>query len=106
MLNFEFFVVSFRAYNQQHGCLFTSIIPCNIFGPNDNYNLEDSHVIPGLIHKTFLAKRKYTANFLTFNIQETRIIKFQPRVVGNAEFGKKITYDESSYFCAILSFRS
>jgi len=46
-----------RAYNEQYGCLFTSIIPCNIFGPNDNYNLEDSHVIPGLIHKVYLAKK-------------------------------------------------
>ncbi|XP_065071586.1 GDP-L-fucose synthase-like [Rhopilema esculentum] len=45
-----------RAYFEQYGCRFTSIIPCNIFGPNDNYNLEDSHVIPGLIHKTYLAK--------------------------------------------------
>lgn len=49
-----------RAYHQQHGCLFTSIIPCNVFGPNDNYNLEDSHVIPGLIHKTYLAKKNNT----------------------------------------------
>ena len=40
----------------QYGCSFTSIIPCNVFGPNDNYHLEDSHVIPGLMHKTYLAK--------------------------------------------------
>ena len=47
-----------RAYHQQYGCLFTSIVPCNVFGPNDNYNLEESHVIPGLIHKIYLAKSK------------------------------------------------
>ncbi|VEN63246.1 unnamed protein product [Callosobruchus maculatus] len=40
-----------KAYHQQHGCLFTSVIPCNVFGPHDNYNLESSHVIPGLIRK-------------------------------------------------------
>nr|CAI5828240.1 unnamed protein product [Callosobruchus analis] len=40
-----------KAYHQQHGCLFTSVIPCNVFGPYDNYNLESSHVIPGLIRK-------------------------------------------------------
>ncbi|CAG9861111.1 unnamed protein product [Phyllotreta striolata] len=40
-----------RAYSQQHGCQFTSIIPCNVFGPYDNYNLDSSHVIPGLIRK-------------------------------------------------------
>jgi GDP-L-fucose synthase len=43
-------------YHEQHGCHFTSVIPTNIFGPHDNYNLEESHVIPGLIHKLYLAK--------------------------------------------------
>jgi GDP-L-fucose synthase len=33
-----------------------SIIPTNIYGPNDNFNLENSHLIPALIHKCFLAK--------------------------------------------------
>jgi len=47
-----------RAYNEEYGCKFTTVIPTNIFGPHDNYHLEDSHVIPGLIHKTYLAKLK------------------------------------------------
>ena len=38
------------------------MIPTNVFGPHDNYNLEDSHVIPGLIHKCYLAKRKLCHN--------------------------------------------
>ena len=42
---------------KEYGCNFTSVIPTNIYGPHDNYNLEDSHVIPGLIHKAFLAKQ-------------------------------------------------
>jgi len=46
-----------RAYNLEYGCKFTSVIPTNIYGPHDNYNLEDSHVIPGLIHKTYNAKK-------------------------------------------------
>jgi GDP-L-fucose synthase len=49
-----------RAYNEEYGCKFTSVIPTNIFGPYDNYHLEDSHVIPGLIHKTYLAMRNNT----------------------------------------------
>lgn len=40
-----------RAYHEQHGCMFTSVIPCNVFGPYDNFSLESSHVIPGLIRK-------------------------------------------------------
>ncbi|XP_031557552.1 GDP-L-fucose synthase-like [Actinia tenebrosa] len=47
-----------RAYNKQHGCQFTSVIPTNVYGPHDNYNLEDSHVIPGLIHKCYIAMKK------------------------------------------------
>eukprot|EP01132_Coremiostelium_polycephalum_P009105 gene9105-11157_t len=46
-----------RCYNAQYGCKFTSVIPTNIYGPHDNYHLEDSHVIPGLIHKTYLAMK-------------------------------------------------
>jgi len=42
-----------RGYNQQHGCQFTSVIPTNVFGPFDNFNLEESHVIPGLVHKLY-----------------------------------------------------
>lgn len=46
-----------RAYNQQHGCLFTSVIPTNVFGPNDNFSIDDGHVLPGLIHKVWLAQK-------------------------------------------------
>jgi GDP-L-fucose synthase len=47
-----------KGYRNQHGCNFTSVIPTNIYGPHDNYDLQDSHVIPGLIHKLYLAKKK------------------------------------------------
>lgn len=40
-----------RCYNEEYGMNFTSIIPTNIYGPHDNFNIEDGHVIPGLIHK-------------------------------------------------------
>jgi GDP-L-fucose synthase len=48
--------IQIKAYNQQYGTEYFSVIPCNIYGPNDNYNLETSHVIPSLIHKAYLAK--------------------------------------------------
>jgi GDP-L-fucose synthase len=47
-----------KCYNQQYGTKYICIIPTNIYGPFDNFNLEDSHVIPGLIHRCFLAKDK------------------------------------------------
>jgi len=45
-----------RSYHLQHGRMFTSSIPTNIYGRHDNFHLEDSHVIPGLIHKLYNAK--------------------------------------------------
>ncbi len=49
-----------RAYKEQFGINYTSVVPTNIFGPHDNYHLQDSHVIPGLIHKCYLAKKNGT----------------------------------------------
>ncbi|XP_008213278.1 probable GDP-L-fucose synthase isoform X2 [Nasonia vitripennis] len=42
-----------RAYHDQHGRLYTSVIPCNVFGPHDNFNPSASHVIPGLMRKLY-----------------------------------------------------
>ncbi|CAJ1968290.1 unnamed protein product [Cylindrotheca closterium] len=46
-----------RAYAEEYGCNFTSIIPTNIYGPDDNFSIQNGHVIPGLIHKCYLAKK-------------------------------------------------
>lgn len=45
-----------RAYNENFGTNFVCVIPTNIYGPNDNYNLQEAHVLPALIHKCYLAK--------------------------------------------------
>lgn len=45
--------VANHLYHQQYGCQFTSVIPTNIFGPHDNFSIENGHVIPGMIHKVF-----------------------------------------------------
>ena len=47
-----------RAYNEQYNTNFSCVIPTNIYGPRDNYSLEDGHVIPSLIHKCYLAKEQ------------------------------------------------
>ena len=52
--------VQIGAYKQQYGVNYCSVIPGNIFGENDNFNLEDGHVVPSLIHKAFIAKRNNT----------------------------------------------
>jgi GDP-L-fucose synthase len=49
--------VQSRAYRQQYGCNFVTLVPNNLFGENDNYHLQDSHVIPAIMHKILLAKQ-------------------------------------------------
>ena len=48
--------VQSRAMRQQYGCNFITAIPNNLFGPNDNYDLENSHVIPAIMRKMHEAK--------------------------------------------------
>lgn len=47
-----------QAYNAQYGCNFISLMPTNLYGPNDNYDLQNSHVLPALIRKFFEAKQE------------------------------------------------
>ena len=49
--------VQSRAYNMQYGTNYICVIPTNIYGPNDNFNLKNGHVVPSLIHKCYLAKK-------------------------------------------------
>lgn len=44
------------AYRNQYGCDFISVMPTNLYGPNDNYDLKNSHVLPALIRKFHEAK--------------------------------------------------
>jgi GDP-L-fucose synthase len=46
------------AYRAQYGCNFISVMPTNLYGPNDNYDLNNSHVLPALIRKFHEAKQK------------------------------------------------
>ncbi len=46
------------AYRSQYGCNFISVMPTNLYGPNDNYDLNNSHVLPALIRKFHEAKQK------------------------------------------------
>jgi GDP-L-fucose synthase len=45
------------AYRSQYGCNFISVMPTNLYGPNDNYDLNSSHVLPALIRKFHEAKK-------------------------------------------------
>ena len=45
-----------EAYRDQYGCNFISVMPTNLYGPNDNFDLKNSHVLPALIRKFHEAK--------------------------------------------------
>lgn len=45
-----------QAYHSQYGCNFISLMPTNLYGPNDNYDLQNAHVLPALIRKFYEAK--------------------------------------------------
>lgn len=49
-------IVMAQSYNRQYGTNFISGMPCNLYGPNDNFNLMDSHVLPALMLKIHEAK--------------------------------------------------
>ena len=47
-----------KAYNKQYKTNYICLMPCNLFGPNDNYDLQNSHFLPALIKKIHLASKK------------------------------------------------
>ena len=51
-----------EAYRAQYGCNFISVMPTNLYGPNDNYDLENSHVLPAMIRKFHEAKLRGDAS--------------------------------------------
>jgi len=44
-----------EAYNRQYGTRFLAVMPTNLYGPNDNFHLKNSHVLPGMMRKMYLA---------------------------------------------------
>ena len=52
-----------ESFNLQYGTNYISVMPANLYGPNDNFHLENSHVIPGIMRKIFLARRLMDGDF-------------------------------------------
>lgn len=61
-----------EAYNRQYGTSFRSVMPTNLFGPGDNYHLENSHVIPAMLRKYHLAKLAEDGDLQTIIEDEKR----------------------------------
>ena len=52
-------IITARSYNRQFGTNFISVMPTNLYGPHDNFNLKTSHVIPGLLRRTHEATKAH-----------------------------------------------
>ncbi|KAL1140374.1 hypothetical protein AAG570_000306 [Ranatra chinensis] len=85
-----------HGYYEQHGKIFTSVIPCNVFGPYDNFDLQNSHVIPGLIRKLHAAVENESPTFVVmgtgkplrqfiYSLDLARLIIFVLREYNNIE---------------------
>ncbi len=53
-----------EAFNKQYKLNYVCLMPCNLFGPNDNYDLQNSHFLPALIRKIFIASKKKNNKFV------------------------------------------
>jgi GDP-L-fucose synthase len=61
-----------EAYNQQYGRQYVSVMPTNLYGPNDNYDLSNSHVLPALLRKAHEAKRRGDPEYVVWGSGEPR----------------------------------
>ena len=59
-----------EAYNQQYGRQYCSVMPTNLYGPNDNYDLNSSHVLPALIRKAHEAKLRGDSEYVVWGSGE------------------------------------
>lgn len=55
-----------ESYNQQHGRQYVSVMPTNLYGPNDNYDLASSHVLPALLRKAHEAKLRGDSEYVVW----------------------------------------
>ncbi|GLH08383.1 ACYPI007507 protein [Gryllus bimaculatus] len=57
-----------KGYHEQHGCCYTSVVPCNVFGPHDNFKVESSHVLPALIRRMHETIQKDDSSNAVFSV--------------------------------------
>jgi len=85
--------IQIRSYREQYGLNYKSVIPCNVYGPNDNYNLENGHVLPSIIHKCYIAKKTNAPLIIWGNGESLREFIFSKDVAFLSEWVLE-NYDE------------
>lgn len=61
-----------ESYNLQYGTNYISVMPTNLYGPNDNFHLENSHVMPAMMRKIYLAKLIHEQDWQAIKIDMTK----------------------------------
>lgn len=82
------------AYRSQYGCNFVSVMPTNLYGPNDNYDLEKSHVLPALIRKFHEAQKNGAPNVVLWGTGTPKREFLHVDDLADACFYLMQTYDE------------
>lgn len=86
--------IQIRAYREQYGVKYTSVIPCNIYGSNDNFSLTHGHVIPMLMHKIYAAQQNKSELFIWGDGSPLREFIYSKDVARLAEWAVD-NYDEA-----------
>ncbi len=86
-----------NSYREQYGCNFISLMPTNLYGPNDNYDLETSHVLPGLLRKFIEAKKHNLQNVSLWGTGNPRREFLHSDDVADACLHFMNTYSEKSH---------
>ena len=74
-----------KYYNEQYGTNYLSVQPTNLYGPNDNYDVDNSHVLPALIRKFYLAK----------SLEEKKFNEIYKDLIFWTDLNKKINSSDS-----------
>ncbi|QDW26915.1 GDP-L-fucose synthase [Pedobacter sp. KBS0701] len=82
------------AYRAQYGCNYISVMPTNLYGPNDNYDLNNSHVLPALIRKVISAKNNNETSVTIWGTGTPRREFLHVDDLADACFFLMQTYDE------------
>ena len=76
-----------ESYNLQYGTDYIAVMPTNLYGPNDNFHLENSHVLPAMIRKIYLAKLIHDGDWTAIEADlHTRPIEGLPTIYGQSSY--------------------
>ncbi len=92
-----------RYFNEQYGTDFISIMPTNLYGPNDNFDLETSHVLPALIRKMHLGKCLQNADFASIKKDLQKYGSYE-KIISNKKFAMKEKMSEAGIINTLKSF--